>query len=247
MRKYGGFVYLAVLLIIGFSITPVVGSMYKADEKTKTETIVTNEIYQIEEMVTIEFCDYTSDIPIQKSIQLPESKWEYLKNQLKEIDELSNSNEESWNAQLSILKEYGLISNDVTFDKLNEKIEKKTSKMGLLKSLGKIGILPIINNSVFNAICGINFELTNGTTLVFGLNTFLNIVGFDIISIHYGYTPDGIETRGLLSRSSSPGTFVGFMFGFLGYWLGTKTGTGVYSDLVANGFTVITVWLPIPS
>ncbi|EMR75032.1 hypothetical protein MBGDF03_01218, partial [Thermoplasmatales archaeon SCGC AB-540-F20] len=35
-------------------------------------------------------------------------------------------------------------------------------------------------------------------------------------------------------------------FGFLGYWFGTKTGTGLYSDLVVSGFAVVTAWLPIP-
>jgi len=105
---------------------------------------------------------------------------------------------------------------------------------------------PIINNSIFNAICAIDFELVNGTTIVFGLNTFMNLVGFDIISIHKGYTNEGIETRGFLTRSTDPGEYIGFMFGFLGYWFGTKTGTGVYSDLTAAGFTVVTVWLPLP-
>lgn len=245
MRKYGGFVYMVVLLIVGLSLTPAMGSMYKADEKI--ETVIPNELDQIENYVTVEFFDYTGDVAVKKSIQLPESKWEYIRGQLKDINELSSSVEESWNAQLKILKEYDFISKDVTYDILNEKMIKKSRNIGFLNSLSKIGILPIINNSVFNAICGINFELTNGTILVFGLNTFLNIVGFDIISVHYGYSPEGIETRGLLSRSSSPGTFIGFMFGFLGYWLGTKTGVGIYTDLIANGFTVITVWLPIPS
>ena len=95
-------------------------------------------------------------------------------------------------------------------------------------------------------MCGILVELNNGTTAVFGLNTFINIVGFDIVSFHKGYATGGIQTTGLLSRSAPAGEYVGFMFGFLGYWLGEKVIAGVYSNVTVAGFTVITAWLPVP-
>ena len=95
-------------------------------------------------------------------------------------------------------------------------------------------------------MCAIDFELINGTTAVFGLNTFINYVGFDIVSFHKGYATGGIDTKGLITKSTPPGTYVGFMFGFLGYWLGEKVIAGVYSNVTVAGFTVITTWLPIP-
>jgi len=57
---------------------------------------------------------------------------------------------------------------------------------------------------------------------------------------------NGIQTNGLISRSVPAGEYVGFMFGFLGYWLGEKIMAGVYSNVTAAGFSVITVWLPLP-
>ena len=95
-------------------------------------------------------------------------------------------------------------------------------------------------------MCAIDFELTNGTTFVFGLNTFVNYIGFDIISFHHGYATNWIDTKGLLTSSTPPGEYIGSMFGFLGYWLGEKTGTGGYSNVTVAGFTVFTAWLPIP-
>ncbi|HVQ01082.1 MAG TPA: hypothetical protein VMT57_06165, partial [Candidatus Thermoplasmatota archaeon] len=53
-----------------------------------------------------------------------------------------------------------------------------------------------------------------------------------------------ITTTGMLGQQTAPpGNYVGTMFGFFGYWHGTKVKTGVYSDLTASGFTVFTVWL----
>ncbi len=109
-------------------------------------------------------------------------------------------------------------------------------------------ILPkgdLLNNSIISAICAINFELSNGTTIVFGLNSFVNYIGFDIVSFHKGYSPTGIEAKGLISKTTTPGEYVGFCFGFLGYWYGVKTGTGIYSNVTCAGFTVITAWFLI--
>jgi len=244
MRKNRGFVVLVMLLFIGLSITPAMGSLYDADA-TRNKLIV-NKIKDLDELINVEFVDYTAETPVKKVISMPESKWQQIRNELRDIIKTDSSEKESWDAQIKVLKEYKLISTDVTYKSINERFIEKSKNTNFARILNKPMIPPIINNSIFNAICGINFELTNGTTLVFGLNTFINLVGFDIISVHYGYAAEGIETRGLLSRTTSQGKFIGFMFGFLGYWLGTKTGTGIYSDLIANGFSVITVWLPIP-
>ncbi len=244
MRKNRGFVCIILLLFGGLSITPAMGSLYDVDAIVNDSMV--NKTNDINELIIVEFVDYTAEIPIRKVISMPESEWQQIRNKLRYIIKTDSSEKESWNAQIEVLKEHNLISSDVTYEKINERFIQKSKNINFARILNKPKTLPIINNSIFNAICGINFELTNGTTLVFGLNTFINIVGFDIISVHYGHTEDGIETSGLLSRSTSPGQFIGFMFGFLGYWLGTKTGTGIYTDLIVNGFSVITVWLPIP-
>ena len=243
MKHTGGFVCLVMLLFVGLTITPSMGSMLKADV-TKNTTFY--ESTEMEKLVTIEFFDCTDVVPVKKIIELPESEWIELREKLRDIRRTDNSAEESWNAQLLVFKEHNLISNDVTYESILERIEEKSKNVNLLRVMNRIKTTPIINNSIFNAICAINFELINGTTLVFGLNTFINLVGFDIISFHKGYTNEGIDTRGFLTRSTDPGEYIGFMFGFLGYWFGTKTGTAVYSDLIASGFTVATVWLPLP-
>lgn len=244
MRKHGGFVILTMLLIFGLSITPALGSLYDADETRNN--LIANEKNVIDEIINVEFVDYTAEIPVKKTLSMPKSKFQQIRSDLRNIINTDSTERDSWNAQIEVLKEYNLISQDVTYEKIRQRFIEKSKNSNFARIFNNPKTLPIINNSIFNAICGINFELTNGTTLVFGLNTFINLVGFDIISVHYGHTNDGIETRGLLSRSTSPGQYIGFMFGFLGYWLGTKTGTGIYSDLIANGFSVITVWLPIP-
>lgn len=243
MKRTGGFVCLVMLLFVGLTITPSMGSMFKADV-TKNTTFY--ESTEMGKLVTIEFFDCTDVVPVKKIIELPEYEWVELCEKLRDIRRTDNSAEESWNAQLLVFKEHNLISNDVTYESILERIEEKSKNVNLLRVMNRIKTTPIINNSIFNAICAINFELINGTTLVFGLNTFINLVGFDIISFHKGYTNEGIDTRGFLTRSTDPGEYIGFMFGFLGYWFGTKTGTAVYSDLIASGFTVVTVWLPLP-
>ncbi|MFW6149357.1 MAG: hypothetical protein ACOC6D_05835 [Atribacterota bacterium] len=238
MKRTGGIICLVVLLFVGMAIAPAMGSIFRAG--IANNALTSYESAETEELVTIDFFDFTGETPIKKVIQLPRSEWIDLRNELKNIRTTSKSTEEAWNAQLLVLKEHDLISNDVTYESLNEKFEVKSNVVNRVKTL------PIINNSIFNAMCAVNFEFVNGTTLVFGLNTFINIVGFNIISLHKGYTTEGIETKGLLTRTTVPGEYVGFMFGFLGYWLGTREKAGVYSDLIASGFTVITLWLPIP-
>lgn len=244
MEKKGGIICIVMLLFVGLTITPAMGSMLKADIIRNTPTVY--ESPEMEKLVTIDFFDCTGNGPVKKIIELPESEWIKLRDELKDIRRSSNSAEESWNAQLLVLKEHNLISNDVTYESLTGRIVEKSKNMNFLRFLNRVETTPIINNSIFNAICAINFELINGSTFVFGLNTFMNLVGFDIVSVHKGYTNEGIETKGLLTRSTEPGEYIGLMFGFLGYWFGTKTGTGLYSDLVVSGFTVVTAWLPIP-
>jgi hypothetical protein len=83
--------------------------------------------------------------------------------------------------------------------------------------------------------------------MLFGLKTFINTIGFNIISIHEGYATEGIQLNGLTSDSVPPGEYFGFMFGFFGYWYGTKASTLVYSDVTLAGLIIITFWLQIQS
>lgn len=227
MMKRGVIFCIIVLLLAGFTISPAIGSIIEADNSGK---------------ISVYFWDLTGKKPIKKVVEFTDYQWESLRNQIDEIRTTSSSIEESLNTQFVLFKQYGLISYDMTYDLLEEK-----SKQAFEGKNHKVPKSPLAENVIINAICAIDFELNNGTTFVFGLNTFMNIVGFDIISFHKGHTNGGIHTNGLLKQSTDPGTYLGFMFGLLGYWMGTKTGVGTYSDLTVAGFTVITGWFPIGS
>jgi hypothetical protein len=150
-------------------------------------------------------------------------------------------------AQLSVFQKHHLVSQGANIDALLVKFNKKTNN-GLFRSLQERvpKSLPI-NNSIFSALSAISFSLENenGSTLVFGLNTFINIIGFNIVSIHKGYATNGIQTNGLISSSVPPGEYAGFIFGFFGYWFGEKISTGVYSNLTVAGLAIITAWVPV--
>ncbi len=221
--KKGGIICFIVLLVAVFMITPAMGDLIKADDKI--------------DYVTIELFDTTGKIPIKKEIEITKEEWNILREELRE----KRGNDEFLEAQFDVLKEHGFVSNDFSYDQYLKNVQEK-SYNGLFSRLPQPD--PLINNSNFNGMCGISFEL-NGTTLVFGLNSFVNLVGFNIISFHKGYATDGISTFGLVQRTSEPGEYVGTMFGFLGSWFGEKTMTGVYSDVTCTGFTVLTGWLPV--
>jgi len=216
-----------VLLLAGLTISPALGSIIGADDSNN---------------VTVYFWDLTGKRPVKKVIEFTDTQWDSLRNQLNDIRTESTSIEESLNSQFTLFKQYGFISYDINYQILKEKANKAFEGKAHRPARN---LLP--NNVIINAICAIDFELNNGTTMVFGLNTFMNLVGFDIISFHKGHTNGGIHTNGLLKQSTEPGTYLGSMFGLLGYWLGTKTGTGTYSDLTVAGFTVFTGWFPLES
>lgn len=244
MKKTRGTICVVVLLFVGLTISPAMGRTFKAD--ITQETAARYYLAEMEELVTVDFLDYTGITPVKNVLKLPESEWTALRNELRTIRTSSESIEESLNAQLMFFKEYNLISDDVTYETLLSKLAEKSKNMKSPGVFNRIRTTPLINNSAFNAMCAIDFELKNGTTAVFGLNTFINYMGFNIISFHKGYAANGIDTKGFISRSTSPGEFIGFMFGFLGYWLGDMRSPGVYSNVTAAGFTIFTGWVPIP-
>jgi hypothetical protein len=227
MIKRGVIICVIILLLTGLTISPAFGSITEADNS---------------ENVTIYFWDLTGKKSVTKVIEFTDNEWESLCNELREIRTTSSNIQDSLNAQFILFKQYGLISYDITYKILEEK-----AKQAFEGKNHRAPRNPLIDNVIINAMCAIDFELNNGTTLVFGLNTFMNLVGFDIFSFHYGYTDGGIHTTGLFKQSTESGTYFGFMFGLLGYWFGTKTGTGKYSDLTVAGFTVFTTWFPIGS
>ena len=235
MKNRGVIVCLTVLLIAGLLVTPAIGSTQKASPQQITQK---NNLG----MVTLNFFDCTGAVPIKKEITIPRAEWIAIRNELQAIS-TSGTMKETLQSQITILQSHHLISDDMTVDTLLSRTHDQAVAGKLAQ---KIHTAPIINNSIFNGMCAINFVLTNGTTGVFGLNTFVNLIGFDIISFHKGYATNGIQSNGLISRSVPPGVYVGAMFGFLGYWLGEKISTGFYSNLTAAGFTIFTAWLPIP-
>jgi len=227
MIKRGVLFCIIVLLLAGLTISPAIGSIIEAGDP---------------EHVTVYFWDLTGKKPVKKVIVFTDYEWNSLRSQMKVIRTTSSSIEESFNAQFALLKQYDLISYDMTYDILEDKAMNAFEGKHYRTPRN-----PLPDNVIINAICAINFELKSGITFVFGLNTFINLVGFDIVSFHKGITDNGIETTGLLKQSTDPGEYVGFMFGLLGYWFGTKTGTGWYSDLTVSGFTVFTSWVPLGS
>jgi hypothetical protein len=215
------------------TISPVMGSTTKADQQTTISLQNTSSPY-----VTIEFVDSTNIIPIRKEITMLRTEWTSLRNELRAIP-TGLSVQDTLAAQLVVYQKYNLVSPSVTTASLLQKVNTNIPAF-----TRKIHNSPI-NNSVVNAMSAILLELTNGTTWVFGLNSFINLIGFDIISFHKGYATE-ITTTGVLGQRSAPaGTYVGTMFGFFGYWSGTKVKTGVYSDVTASGFTVFTLWVPL--
>lgn len=243
MKKIGSIICVVLLLFVGLSITPAMGSIQKADV---TEQPIIRCAFETEDMVTIDFVDCTGGVPVKKEVKLLRSEWMDLRNELRSIRRSSESSIQLLNAQFSVLKKYDLVSDDFSFEDV---VGKKVEKFNSLKRprfFDGARPTPLSNNYLFNTMCAIDFELTNGTTAVLGLNTFLNYMGFDILSFHHGYALDGIDTKGVISANTPPGEYVGFMFGFLGYWLGEKIGTGFYSNVTVAGFTVVTAWLSIP-
>jgi len=238
MKQSNKIICITMLVIISLAtITPAMGSMIKADHQTIVPLQTSSPQY-----VTIEFVDCTNIVPIRKEVTMPRAEWLSLQNDIRAIPK-GLSIQDSLNAQLTVYKKHHLVSPTVTTESLLQKFN--TKDMNIPAFARKIHTTPI-NNSVVNAMCAILFDLQNGTTVVFGLNSFINLIGFDIISFHKGYATE-ITTTGVLGQRSAPaGTYVGTMFGFFGYWSGTKVKTGVYSDLTASGFTVFTVWLPLP-
>jgi hypothetical protein len=233
MKIRGGIVFGIILLFVGLSISPATGGILEAED---------NQISTQEETIDIYFWDITGPRATKQIIELTESEWYNLRLELREVRANSDSKEELLGNQIEIFKEYDLVSDDVSYEDLQKNGYKKLENRPVRKSRASP-----LENVIFNMICAISFELETGNNLVFGLNTFVNIIGFDIVSVHKGYSPDGISTLGgLLAQSNEPGNYTGFMFGFFGYWMGTKTGTGTYSDLIAAGFTVTTAWIPLP-
>jgi hypothetical protein len=229
MKKLGGIFCIIILLFAGLLVPPAIGSIVEAVD------------FEEGEYVTVYFWDCTGKRPVKQGLELLKSDWEELKNKLNEVRATSASFEELFNAQGELYKQYGFNTVSSSFDQLDERAGKRFSK-----EIFKQPRNPLPENFIVNAICAISFTLDTCDTFVFGLNTFMNLVGLDIVSVHRGNTTGGITTfGGLLEQTAGPGDYIGFMFGFLGYWSGTKTGTGTYSDLNCAGFTVITSWIPI--
>lgn len=233
----GGIICVIMLLLVGFVITPAMGSInFEAGEKPNYEPLTDGET------VTVHFYDISKKPIEKKVVEFTETEWNNFKEELREIRTTRDSIEENFNAQFVVFKDYGLIEYDMTYQELEEKANEAFKDKN-----PRIPKQPKDTNIILNAMCAINFELDNGTTWVFGLNTFVNLIGFDIFSFHNGHSPDGIGTIGVVgNQQSAPGNYIGFMFGFLGYWAGTKTATGKYSDLVCAGFTITTAWVPLP-
>jgi hypothetical protein len=240
MKNMGKIICLIVLLIAGLMVTPAIGSMSIASHR------IIQPQYGNTELITLDFVDCTGVVPVKKEITISKAEWISVCNELQEVSTAGASMKETLSAQLTVFQKHHIVSDDVTSDSLLSKTDQRTNN-GKIKSLiQRMNTAPLINNSIFSAMSAITFTLQNGTTVVLGLNSFMNYIGFDIISFHKGYATSGIQTNGLISDSVPPGTYAGVMFGFFGYWFGVKTSTALYSSVTVAGLAIITVWLPVP-
>ncbi len=241
MKLRGGIIYVVLLLVVGLTITPALGSTYQAANLIKSQT-------QNTETITIEFIDCTGSIPVKKELTFSKTEWNVLKQDLRRTAKSEASLKETFASQLLVLQKHGLVSAEIEIDDLLGEFNKKINSRILKGFLGQEPRRFPLNNTIFSALSAISFSLENdnGSTLVFGLNTFINIIGFNIISLHKGYAPDGIQTNGLFSGSVPAGNYTGFIFGFFGYWFGEKISTGVYSNLTCAGLAIITAWIDFP-
>jgi hypothetical protein len=241
MKIKSKIIILTVLLVGSLMITPVLASTTQVGYQTKP-------LGKNLKTITVDFIDVTGAIPIKKEITMSKVEWETITHELQAISTSEKTMGGKFAAQLTIFQKHHLVSEDTTIDALLVKFNKRTNN-GLFKSLQERvpKNLPL-NNSIFSALSAISFTLENenGSTLVFGLNTFINIIGFNIVSVHKGYAPDGIQTTGLISTSVPPGEYAGFIFGFFGYWFGEKISTGVYTNLTVAGLAIITAWIQVP-
>jgi hypothetical protein len=241
MKTESKIIILSVLLIGSLLVTPILASTTQAEYQTKS-------INKNIDKITLEFIDCTGVVPVKKQVTLSKTEWKTITEELQTKAKSETTMKGKFAAQLSIFQKHGLVSQDTNVDNLLIKFNKKTNS-ALWRSLQEreSKSLPI-NNSIFSALSAISFSLENenGSTLVFGLNTFINIIGFNIVSLHKGYAPDGIQTNGLISDSVPPGEYTGFIFGFFGYWFGEKISTGVYTNLTCAGLAIITAWVEIP-
>jgi hypothetical protein len=231
MKLRGGIICLTVLLVAGFLITPALGSANKA-------SYMTTMIDANNTSVTLEFVDCTGITPLKKEVTLSKAEWTSIRTELQTATKDASSASDAFLMQLAVFQKHGLVSQETNSDSLLMKFKQRSSLHQIPRTLA-------LNNTLFSAMSAITYTLENGTTAVFGLNTFINWIGFDIVSFHKGYAVSGITTNGLISKSVPPGQYVGAMFGFFGYWYGTKTTVAVYSDVTVAGLTIITGWLPI--
>jgi ethanolamine utilization microcompartment shell protein EutS len=230
MKQRNKIICITMLLIISMAtITPAMGSMIKADHQTNAST-----------SVTIDFVDCTNCVPMRKEVTMTRTEWLSLQNDLQAISK-ELSVQDTLGAQLAVYQKHHLVSNDVTTQSLLQKLSVKMEHATIPSSVKTMKPSTTI---ILNAMCAILLNLQGGKTVVLGLNTFINLIGFDIVSLHKGYASTDITTTGVLGQQiAPPGNYVGTLFGFFGYWYGTKVKTGVYSDLTASGFTVFTMWI----
>ncbi len=241
MKIKNKIIILSVLLIGSLMITPALASTTQAEYQTKSFS-------KNLETVTVDFIDCTGIIPVKKELTFSKAEWKSITEELKTISSSETTMSGKFAAQFSVFQKHNLVSQDINIDALLVKFNRKTN-FEILRSLqDRVPKRLPINNSIFSAMSAISFSLENenGSTLVFGLNTFINIIGFNIVSVHKGYALDGIQTTGLISSSVPPGEYAGFIFGFFGYWFGEKISTGVYTNLTCAGLAIITAWVPVP-
>jgi hypothetical protein len=239
MKLRGKIICLTMLLAVSLMVTPALGSINRADQHIRSLNTNTGDI-------TLVFMDCTGTIPMKKEITITKAEWISIRTELKAISASGTSMKDTLRGQFTVLQNHHLISSDFSVDRLLSKTIERINPEKIQSLMKRIHTVPLINNSLFSAMSATFFEIQNGTNAVFGLNSFINVIGFDIVSFHKGYAVDGIQTNGLISKSVPAGEYFGAIFGFFGYWFGEKVSTGIYSNVTVAGLSIVTAWLPIP-
>lgn len=186
-----------IALFIGLAIAPGIHAEF---EKNNSRSIVNSTTNKL---IKLTVSEYKSDGTIEKKIiELPQDKLDELNDRLKDVKDEDE--------KLSIYKEYRLIPQNVTSEKLRAGMEEKAKIMSLTKkNLEKIrsafGRMPSGIRNYFimiNFVCAINVEGAYSLYLRLGVSFFTSRVNYllwilaDVFGLSISYLPsiDLIDT-----------------------------------------------------
>jgi hypothetical protein len=242
-----------ISLLIVASLIPVVNSQILKNEKPKS-SYESNQ-----ESIDVTVFEYKPDGTIEKNVvEMPLEKAKELKERL--------TGERNLEKQLPILKEYGIISENVTLEKMRKGMEEKAKRMGLIKQrLDKIAFVDEPNFSDgklfgchYNFLCEVNeVDLFNlnipiGSSLLTGpINwvlvyifgrTWLQLIRSLDLSIVSLTSFNQFYTNGIMGRIDSSSLLSAiFLLGFIGLYVKIPI-MSIWSTFYW-GYTAVALWI----